>query len=162
MIYTLVKNTDEILSKPTIEFDFANPPIDPKEFFENLKETQIANNGLGLSANQVGFPWSVFTMGNPGDPNSISGIFNPMIVDHNDKQILLEEGCLSYPGLIVKIKRYDRIRLRFTSWNGERDTRELSGMTARIVQHEMCHMNGERFFATANRYHLEKARKKIK
>ena len=79
----ILKLTNEIVKEPTQRFDFSNPPIDPTELFENLRDTMVANKGLGLAANQVGIPYNVFVIGNPHIPESIFSVFNPTIVDYN-------------------------------------------------------------------------------
>lgn len=152
----LVNNTDQILYAKTERFDFSNPPIDPSELAHILAQTMIANNGIGLAAPQIGLPYRAFVL--TGKP--IMCCFNPIIVDTSSEQIYLEEGCLSFPNLIVKIKRPKIIRARYTMPNGETVTNKFIGMTARIFQHELDHLNGVVFTQRANSYHLEKARKK--
>lgn len=152
----LVNNTDQILYTKTERFDFSNPPIDPSELAHILAQTMIANNGIGLAAPQIGLPYRAFVL--TGKP--IMCCFNPIIVDTSSEQIYLEEGCLSFPNLIVKIKRPKIIRARYTMPNGETVTNKFIGMTARTFQHELDHLNGVVFTQRANSYHLEKARKK--
>lgn len=152
----LVNNTDQILYTKTERFDFSNPPIDPSELAHILAQTMIANNGIGLAAPQIGLPYRAFVL--TGKP--ILCCFNPIIVDTSSEQIYLEEGCLSFPNLIVKIKRPKIIRARYTMPNGETVTNKFIGMTARTFQHELDHLNGVVFTQRANSYHLEKARKK--
>jgi peptide deformylase len=117
------------------------------------------NNGLGLAANQVGVPYSVFAM--RGQPQNYV-CFNPRIVQPSAEEIILEEGCLSFPGLVVKVKRPRHIRVRFQLPNGETVTETFIGMTARVFQHEMDHLQGKLYFNRANRYHKEVAMKKWK
>jgi peptide deformylase len=74
--------------------------------------------------------------------------------------VSLEEGCLTYPGLIVKIKRPQHVRVRFTKPNGETITKLFTGMTARIFQHELDHLDGIIFYNKANRVHRDKALEK--
>lgn len=152
----LVSNTDQVLYTKTERFDFSNPPIDPSELAHILAQTMIANNGIGLAAPQIGLPYRAFVL--TGKP--ILCCFNPIIVDTSSEQIYLEEGCLSFPNLIVKIKRPKIIRARYTMPNGETVTNKFIGMTARTFQHELDHLNGVVFTQRANSYHLEKARKK--
>ena len=76
--------------------------------------------------------------------------------------IFLEEICLTYPGLSVKIKRPQHIRVRFTMANGETVTKQFTGMTARIFQQQLDHLNGIIFYSRANLYHREQALKKWK
>ena len=117
------------------------------------------SNGIGLAANQVGIPYRVFAM--RGAPENFV-CFNPKIIQPSEMTVTLEEGCLTYPGLIVKVKRPQHIRVRFQTPNGETLTKQFTGMTARIFQHEIDHLDGVLFFNRANRYHKELALKKWK
>lgn len=155
-VRSLVPNTDEILHKKTERFDFSNPPINPMELAHILAQTMIANNGIGLAAPQIGLPYRAFVL--TGKP--ILCCFNPIIVDTSSEEIYLEEGCLSYPNLIIKIKRPKMIRARYTLPDGTTTTNKFIGMTARIFQHELDHLNGIVFTQRANSYHLEQAKKK--
>lgn len=80
----------------------------------------------------------------------------------SEEVITLEESCLSFPRLIVKIKRPRHVRVRFQSPTGETVTQQFTGMTARVFQHELDHLNGVLFYTRANRFHREKAFKKVK
>lgn len=162
MILKLVDKDDPVLSKKTEKFDFNNPPMDPEELFKNLKETMIANRGVGLAANQVGIPYSVFVVGNPDDEETIFSVFNPIIVDMSLESMLTEEGCLSYPGLYVKVKRPSIIRARYTNFSGNTNTIKFGGMTSRIFQHEMDHLEGVCHLDRANKIHLDQAMKQKK
>jgi len=161
MIYNLVKQTDPVLHNPTEAFDFDNPQIDPVELFENLKETMIANRGIGLSAPQVGIPLAVFVIGHPDDPNNIFPVFNPKIVD-SDGIVDEEEGCLTYPGLFIKMKRPAVIRARYTTHLGVTDTIKFGGFTARAFQHEYDHVIGKVFVKRATSLQLDRAKKQKK
>lgn len=156
MIYELVKHTDPILKKPVELFDFNNTDIDPVEFATNLIKTMNHYQGIGLSANQCGLPYRVFVM--KGDPNYVC--FNPKIVMPSEEEVLLEEGCLSYPGIVVKIKRPKHIRVRFSTPSGQVTTKTFTGMSARIFQHEMMHLEGKTFKDYCSRLTLEMAIKK--
>lgn len=155
----LVDAKDPILKTKCEEFDFINPPLDPIEFSKNLIKFMYDNNGLGLAANQVGVPYRIFAM--RGAPENFV-CFNPKIVLPSSEQVILEEGCLTYPGLLVKIKRSQHIKVRFRTPNGETLTKTFTGMTARIFQHELDHLDGIEFFSRANKYHREQAFKKWK
>lgn len=150
----LVPANDPILKKSCDEFDFNNPPFDPIEFSKDLVKFMYDSNGIGLAANQVGVPYRIFAM--RGQPENFV-CFNPKIVSTSEETIYLEEGCLSYPGLLVKIKRPRHLRFRFQMPNGETRTDTFTGMTARIIQHEMDHLNGIIFYNRANRVHRDRA-----
>ena len=148
---------DRYLLETCEEFDFANPPFDPIQFSQNLVKFMYEQNALGLAANQVGNPYRIFAM--RGQPENFV-CFNPKIIQASEQEVLLEEGCLSYPKLIVKLKRPQHVRVRFQTPNGETLTKQFTGMTARVFQHEMDHLMGVRFFDLANKYHRDKALKK--
>jgi len=158
MILELVKDNDPILSQPAQRFDFDNPPMDPTELYENLRDTMIANRGLGLAAPQIGIPYQVFVIGNPNDPDSIFSVFNPKIVDEANP-VVMEEGCLTYPGLFVKIKRSHDIRARFSGHDGKVDTMPMTGYTARAFLHEYDHLQGVTFVKKASKLQLDRAKK---
>jgi peptide deformylase len=76
--------------------------------------------------------------------------------------VYLEEGCLSYPNLWVKIKRPKKIKVRYTNPDGKTETRVFDGMSARVFQHELDHLNGILHIKRANRIHLDQAKKLAK
>ena len=157
----MLKLTDEILHEKMEDFDFNNPPMDPVELKQQLVDVMLANNGIGLSANQIGLPYRVFVM--RYDAKDHVACFNPKIANViEEKEYLMEEGCLSYPHLFLKIKRPGTIRVRFTDENGETKSHTVSGLTSRVFQHELDHMNGIDFRERAHKYHLVKAKKKQK
>ena len=153
----LVKADDPILTTKAENFEFRTPPTDPYELAHDLVHFMYEKNGIGLAANQVGLPYRAFAM--RGHPQNFV-CFNPRIVQPSEQEVILEEGCLTYPGLLVKIKRPQHVRVRFTMANGETRTDTFTGMTARIFQHELDHLNGIKFFDRANRYHRDQAMKK--
>lgn len=149
----LVPYDDPILRTPMPRFDFNNPPFDPSEFAVALVKVMRDNNGLGLSANQVGVRVSCFAL--VGDPNLVC--YNPFIVGTGDEEVILEEGCLSYPNLFVKVKRKKNVKLRFTMPNGETTTRVFSGLTARVVLHEYDHIMGKIPLGAAQKFNILQA-----
>ena len=72
------------------------------------------------------------------------------------------EGCLSFPGLFVKVKRPETIVLHWETEEGSECEETFDGITSRILQHEVDHLNGITFIKRANRFHLEQARKQMK
>jgi peptide deformylase len=149
---------ETVLHTATEKFDFQNPPMDPIELAKKLAEAVIEHNGLGLSANQLGLPYRAFVI----KANPVVACFNPIIVDRGDEVVYLEEGCLSYPGLSIKVKRPKNIKVRFTQPNGEVVTRTYAGITARIFQHELDHLDGISHVDRATAFHREQAVKNVK
>lgn len=119
-------------------FDFANPPVDPVELAHTLAQAMLEKDGAGLAANQLGLPYRAFVI--KADP--IICCFNPKIVDVGEETAILEEGCLSFEGDYVKVKRPRRIKVRFTRPNGEVVTEKFIDFTARVFQHELDHLDG--------------------
>ena len=72
------------------------------------------------------------------------------------------EGCLSYPGLFIKIKRPTYIVLTWENEEGNKCYEKFAGMTSRIIQHEVDHLDGITYLKRAGRYHLEQAKKELK
>lgn len=164
MIYDLVPEDDPILQKRLDNFNVAEPPIDPRELANNLIETMVEYNGLGISANQCGLPYRVFVM------RSIEPlvVINPRIVDTSTNEVLMEEGCISFPNLILKIKRPEKIRVRYVTLKEfepmqlETITETFHGMSARVFQHELDHLNGIDYRTRANSIHLDRGMRKRK
>jgi peptide deformylase len=155
----LVHFYDDVLYKPVTEFDFANPPMDPKELSEKLNSSLLEHGGLGLAANQIGFPYAAFTFG--AGPQ-VATVFNPRIVHVGDGLDDMEEGCLSFPGLKFKISRPNHIRIRLSDATGKTKTFNFTGLTARVVQHELLHLEGKAFFHGISRLKLEMAIRKAR
>ena len=153
----LVPESATVLHEECLQFDFANPPYDPKELAQALHDKMISQDGLGLSANQVGIPYRVFVMRTGKEPFAM---FNPKVVDVSDKEIPMKEGCLSYPLLFLSVKRPDTVRIRYQNVDGETNTEQFIGMTARIAQHEFDHMLGKVYTEKASAFETQRAMRK--
>lgn len=115
----------------------------------NMIETMYAQKGIGLAANQVGVLQRIIIVDiTPQDERNNKDQFYKPIVFINPKILsaegenVAEEGCLSFPGIIKEIKRATQIKVR--SWNVNEEIIEIeaSGLPARIIQHEIDHLNG--------------------
>ena len=132
----LINHSDPILHMKTEPFSFENPPHDPEELVAAMNALMEEKNGLGLSAPQVGIPFSMFVMRGP------LAVFNPTIVTLSNELIRLDEGCLSYPGIALSIERPRHVRVRYQDAKGATHTATWGNMTARCVLHEMDHLDG--------------------
>ena len=149
-----IKSPDEKLLYQQLEnFDFANPPCDPVQLANDLIETMAANKGLGLAANQCGLPYRVFALWS----EQPLVCFNPRIIDQGSEGVMLEEGCLTYPNLFVKIRRPKIIKVRFQDATGETRNEKFVGMTARGFMHELDHLDGILYHRRAQGPHLSRA-----
>ena len=163
----LLDQFDPILRQKCDPFDFNNPIMDPYELAEELHKLRFKGRGVGLAAPQVGINTRAIVMGmgdfesdEAKDFNSV--FFNPEITEFSDEKVLMIEGCLSYPGLFIKIKRPTYIVLTWENEEGNKCYEKFAGMTARIIQHEIDHLEGITFLRKADRYHLEQAKKALK
>jgi len=95
---SLVNFDDPVLHKPAMSFDFNSPPVDPKEIANTLTLAKNARNAYGLAAPQIGVPLRVFAF-----LNEVA--FNPEVIEEFGPSENMTEGCLSYPGLFVQVKR---------------------------------------------------------
>jgi len=155
----IIKYPDPILSKPIANFDFDYPPISPSDLSIQLLKEMTKTYGCGLSSNQLGLPFGVFVI--RGYPENLV-CFNHKIVYYSDNIISMEEACLSFPGMIIKVKRPSEIRARFQTPSGMVVTKKFEGLTARCYQHELDHMNGIRFTNHVKPLALEMAKKQQK
>jgi peptide deformylase len=137
------------------DFNFVNPPIDPKSLSTRLLRTLKHYNGLGLSANQCAVPLRVFVM----MPDIVC--FNPRIIETGPEAIK-PEGCLSFPGMTLKVSRPTYIIAEYEDANGTTIQKRFEGMTAQCYMHELDHMNGVRFVEKVSQLKLQMARKKQK
>ena len=154
--YNLVPANHYLLSTKLEIFDFKNPPTDPEELGLDLLAHMRHFGGIGLSANQLGLPYRVFCT--EGEPGFVC--FNPRITAFAGEDRLLDEGCLSYPGLYIKKKRPDMIRVRFFDPFGNPVVKRFSGITSRIFQHEIEHLDGENYLDDVDTMVLQRAKKK--
>jgi peptide deformylase len=155
--FDLVAEDAPILKEVLPEFDFANPPVDPKEFASSLVETCIQRNGYGLSANQCGFRHRVFVMGTGSE---YVAFFNPKITAMSEETVHMSEGCLSFPLLELKITRPSGIVVEYQDYNGEVKKANYVGVSARCFLHELDHMNGIVYTDKAKPLALQVAKKK--
>ena len=154
----LVKPEDPILHKVPAPYVFEDYE-DTTELFANLMFDRMQElKGMGLAANQVGVNTQFFTMG--VDVLRID-VFNPKIVSMSG-QVTTEEGCLTYPGIFLQIKRPLNIGVEFQNVKGELVKMNLTGLTARIFLHEYDHLMGKTFKEKVSNLKWSLANKKLK
>lgn len=153
----LLKFTDPALRKVPTVFDFDSQ--NAKELADTLWEECRRLKGLGLSANQVGIDARVFVMGT--DDSNRKNVFNPQVVSYSTETELAKEGCLSYPGLWLSVKRPTEVTLSYQTETGEHVVEKFVGLPARIAQHEYDHMQGLNFSDHVSQLKLDMALKSL-
>jgi len=138
----IIKFPNPILREKVEDFDFENCILDPFKLEQELIETMLANDGIGLAAVQVGLAVRVFVMGHKANPELSQAFFNPTVVANTDDVEDLEEGCLSFPGVYVNIKRPKKILARWQNSKGEWQESEFDGYNCKCFLHELDHLEG--------------------
>jgi len=110
-------------------------------FFEDMIETMYLDDGVGLAAPQVGVSKQVLVVCPTAKPGEESIIVNPIILSESGRESDME-GCLSLPGLAVKVARSKKIHLRYQDRRGQMVEVKLKDFPARVIQHEMDHLKG--------------------
>lgn len=146
----------------TVSKPVQNVTSDLKGFVVDMVKTMDEENGVGLAAPQVGRNIRVIVCKfNPGSKNEVVvPMINPVIVDASKDTNDGEEGCLSLPGTWGLVKRANRILVRFKNLKGQDTTLEMNDFNARIVQHEIDHLDGILFVDKASGIKVETKTKK--
>jgi peptide deformylase len=134
---------------------------DREKVRQDLIDSMEHYQGVGLSANQIGISERVFIMYEDVNTRKILTCFNPKIVETSKEEISIDEGCLTYPGVWLKVKRPIAIKVEFEDEKGEKYERTFDGLSSRIFQHEYDHMEGTDFTQKVSRLKIERAMKKL-
>jgi len=114
-----------------------------RELIDQMRRIMIAHDGVGLAAPQVGEPVRVFLAHPPANRNRRPlVILNPEPLSLSIRHQPFEEGCLSFPGIYRCVVRPAEISLGFQDLSGETRQIQAVGLLARIIQHEMDHLDG--------------------
>ena len=138
-VLPLIPEHDPRLFKPSETYLFPSNQAETNKLVLDLSATMRHNKGIGLAAIQVGLPIRVFMM-EIGEDLPLA-IFNPKITDFGP-EIVLDEGCLSFKGVICNISRPSTVRARFVNLNQEVITYTFEGLSARVFLHEADHLDG--------------------
>ena len=139
------------------EYKGSLPNPNMTKLIKRLQLTRKLYGGIGLSANQCGVFERVFVIGT--DDFQMACI-NPKVISVSDDVIKMDEGCLSYPGLYLKIARPESAVVEYTDENGQLQQTTLKGITARCFVHELEHMNGKKFIDNVGPVSLQMAKRK--
>ena len=117
------------------------------KLIENMYQTMYQSEGVGLAAPQVGLPIRLFVVDAsqmaeeyPELANKKMTFINPEIIDFSDEEVILEEGCLSLPGIHERVSRSESITITYLDEQFVEHTDTFSGFFARIEQHEYNHL----------------------
>lgn len=136
---------DPVLTRKTVPIGEVDAEV--RELAEEMRKVMLASRGVGLAANQVGVSRRLLVM-DPTlgqDKTRTIALVNPRVT-RSSGAFTDEEGCLSFPGLRLEIRRPLDIRVEATDLDGNAIALEASGFLARIFMHELDHLDGKVFF----------------
>ncbi|MEN2994420.1 MAG: peptide deformylase [Thermodesulfovibrio sp.] len=160
-ILEIKKYPDEVLKKKAEIVTDINGDL--QRFIDNMIETMYNANGVGLAAPQVGVLKRVIVVDtSPRQENqSLIVLINPEIIS-SEGEILSEEGCLSLPGFITRLKRKEKVFVKGLNRKGKEIEIEATGLLARALQHEIDHLDGILLIDRISPLKRELFRKKFK
>ncbi|OGS17688.1 MAG: peptide deformylase [Elusimicrobia bacterium RIFOXYA2_FULL_40_6] len=160
-ILPIVKYPDPVLRKKTKIVKSINAQT--KKLIKDMSDTLKNAKGLGLAANQVGVPLKILIISIPDEnKNQVELVLiNPKIIQKKGC-CSQEEGCLSFPGLYLAIKRAKSVKVKAVNDKGQ--IIELTGddLLARVFQHEIDHLEGKQFIDRLSILTKLKAKSEIK
>ena len=132
---------DEILRARSSEVERFDPELE--RFIAKMVETMIVEDGVGLAAPQVGVSRRIAVVNpEPYNPDTLLTMVNPEIRRRSDEVDTLEEGCLSVPGIRGKVERPVEVDVEYLDGLGRKRSIRAEGLLARIIQHEIDHLDG--------------------
>ncbi|HNW43563.1 MAG TPA: peptide deformylase [Elusimicrobiales bacterium] len=142
-IRRICKYGEKILEKKTKKVDFDAVRAELPALLSDMFETMEAVGGAGLAANQIGVDLrlAVISIKREDEPTVNIVIINPEIVERSGS-LSEEEGCLSFPGLFVKVRRAAKVKVRALNEKGLPIEINAEGLFAKALQHEIDHLDG--------------------
>jgi peptide deformylase len=149
-------NPFRTLHTVSTEFRFDQIPMgyrDLELFEHDMIHLMIHSDGMGLAANQIGITKRFFAIGHESFDvfQKPAIIYNPVLISANKEQEVAQEGCLSFPGLLLQVSRPRTVMVRYQNNKGQFLLSRLENLDARCFQHELDHLDGITFDKKANR-----------
>lgn len=131
-----------------------------RKLVEDMVDTMYDEVGIGLAAPQVGVSLRLIVVGDEGG-QGVRALVNPLLVDQGG-QATAEEGCLSIPGVFAQVTRADWVRVEAHDLEGRPLRVEGRGLLARVLQHEMDHLDGVLFIDRLDPVTRDRIKRKIR
>ena len=131
-----------------------------RRLIEDMLQTMYAAPGIGLAAIQVGVAERVIVVDVSDDSDQPLGFINPEILSKEGTEVM-QEGCLSVPGVYEDVERAERIRVRALDRHGKRLEFDADGLLAVCIQHEIDHLDGKLFVDYLSELKRQRIRKRI-
>ncbi len=163
-VLDVLKYPDECLRKDTFEVSQIDDSI--RELVRDMTDTMYAQDGAGIAAIQVGRFERIFLIDGrvaTGDNDAAPIVcINPEVVETGRGLSISEEGCLSFPGVFVEVKRPRWVKIRATNLAGEPFEIEGEGLLGRALQHEHDHLTGRLLVDMVGMVKKEMIKRKMK
>jgi len=147
---------DPMLRRKAAPVRAVTPEI--RRVIDDMVETMFHQAGIGLAAPQVGVPYSLLVMDN--GTGGARALINPVIASRSGS-IVGEEGCLSLPGIFAEVERSKAITVHATDEEERPFDLDAAGMQARVIQHEMDHLEGVLFIDHLSPVARDRIKKRI-
>lgn len=131
-----------------------------RRMVDDMIDTMYEENGIGLAASQVGILLRLMVVGDE-EGRSVRALVNPAIVESGG-EVTAEEGCLSIPGIFAPVTRAQWVRLEAQDLEGQPVSIRARGLTARVFQHEMDHLDGILFIDRLDPLLRDRIKRKIR
>ncbi len=150
MIYPIYIYGHPVLRKTAEDIPLDYPDL--QQLIDDMYETMFHADGVGLAAPQIGLPIRVVTIGldvlsdeYPEYKDFKRAYINPHIIETAGEEVIMEEGCLSVPGIHESVKRPSKIRVTYLDEQMQEHDEWVEGFLARVMQHEFDHLEGHVF-----------------
>ena len=147
----LVKYPNEVLLQQCKEVDLNI--IDISKYIDGMIDLMKVHKGIGLAAPQIGLNYRFFMM-------ETDMYINPVILEESKDIVIDIEGCLSFPGLSMRVKRAKKVIVEYTDIKGNRQEGKFVNYMARCFQHELDHLDGITFDQRVSKLVFDRAVKK--
>ena len=131
-----------------------------RQLIDDMFETMYAAPGIGLAATQVDVHKRLLVADVSEERNQPHCFINPVILSRDGVEVM-EEGCLSVPGIYEKVERADQIRVRALDRHGEPFEMDADGLLAVCIQHEIDHLDGKLFVDYLSELKRQRIRKRL-
>jgi peptide deformylase len=132
-----------------------------KTLARDMAETMYAAPGIGLAATQVNVHERLIVVDITEDHSDLRILINPELLEHSPQTKLVQEGCLSVPGMYDEIERPDWVRIRAINLDGQSIEFEAEGLLSVCIQHEMDHLDGRVFVDYLSRLKQSRIQQKL-
>ena len=143
MNLNIVKFGDPVLREETEIVDLFDREL--LILIENMFDTMYSSHGIGLAAPQIGVSKKIIIIDTKEENTPPLALINPSFMSVGDNKVSMREGCLSFPEIYVDVTRSEQIEVHAQNPEGNPVEFKADGLLARVVQHELDHLNGVLF-----------------